>query len=284
MYLNPSLLSILVLIIVFSSCSNTEEKTNETPLAIVFDKYLYPSDVQGIVGNDISPKDSSLIMSSYIENWAKDQLIVSIAEKNIDEALDIDKLVEDYRKSLIRHNYEQALVQQRLDSVVTNDQIIRFYNKAQSQYQLDESILRCFFIKVKKQAPEQKDLKIWWKEREDSDVNKMVDYARKYADKYILDDSSWVHLDDVAAEYPKGTFTESNIKAGLSQIVEKGNFVYYFKVKAQVKAKKVAPLSYVKSKIIKVILHKRKLELLENMTEELYKRELNKKNVKILTQ
>lgn len=265
-------------------CEDTSTvKTDEKPLAIVFDKHLYPSDVKGIVGQDIAAKDSAVIMSNYIENWAKDQLILSIAEQNIDEALGVDKLVEDYRKSLIRHNYEQALVNQRLDSVVTNDQITRFYNQAQSQYQLDESILRCYFIKVKKQAPEQENLKTWWKEKDEEDWSKMVDYARKYADKYILDDSTWVRIDDLVSEYPSGSFDKSKLKAGLSQVIEKDDFTYFFKVKDLVKSGELAPLSFVRSKIIKVILHKRKLELLDNMTEELYKRELNKKNVKILT-
>ncbi len=268
----------------FLGCEDTSEvKTNEEPLAIVFDKYLYPSDVKGIVGQDISPKDSAVIMSNYVENWAKDQLILSIAEQNIDEALGIDKLVEDYRKSLVRHNYEQALVNQRLDSVVTNDQIARFYSQAQSQYQLDESIIRCYFIKVKNQAPEQEDLKAWWKEKDEDDWVNMVDYARKYADKYILDDSTWVRIDDLADKYPNGSFDKTKLKAGLSQIMEKEDFTYYFKVKDLVESGEIAPLSFVRSKIIKVILHKRKLELLDNMTEELYKRELNKKNVKILT-
>ena len=45
----------------------------------------------------------------------------------------------------------------------------------------------------------------------------------------------------------------------------------------------LAPLGYIEDQIKKVILHKRKMVLLDQRKEELYDRETSKNNVKIFT-
>lgn len=262
------------------SCSKEEVNTTEKPLATVFDKSLYPSDVRGIVGPGISAKDSTMLVNSFIENWAKEQLIIAIAEQNIPDDLDVEKLVEDYRLSLIRYSYEQKLVEQRLDSVVTDVEIQRYYESALDQYQLDKTIVQGKFIKLPVDAPEQDTLKKWWKNPVENRQN-LAEYCRIYADKFLVEDSIWIDVDYLAAEFPISSLKEGSIKSGLSTSTSNDDFVYYIKVDRVVRQGQIAPLSYVKNKIVKVILRKRKFELLDNMTDELYKRELDKKNVVI---
>ncbi|MGB1121823.1 MAG: hypothetical protein ACPG3Z_07490 [Saprospiraceae bacterium] len=262
------------------SCSSENENTTEKPLATVFDKSLYPSDIEGIVGTGINAKDSSMLVNSFIENWAKEQLIIAIAEQNIPDDLDVDRLVEDYRLSLIRHSYEQKLVEQRLDSMVTDTEIRRYYESALDQYQLDKTVVQGKFIKLPKEAPEQDTLKLWWKNPVENKQN-LAEYCRIYADKFLVEDSVWIDVDYLAAEFPISSLKEGSISGGLNTTISSDEFVYYIKVDKVVRQGQIAPLSYVKNKIIKVILRKRKFELLDNMTDELYKRELDKKNVVI---
>ena len=90
-------------VLLLISCGQEDVSTTEKPLATVFNKSLYPSDIAGLVGKNVSVKDSTFLMNSYIENWAKEQLVIALAEQNIPADLDVNKLVEDYRKSLIRY-------------------------------------------------------------------------------------------------------------------------------------------------------------------------------------
>ena len=275
-----SLLFCSLLLLTLWSCNSEKENTTEKPLATVFDKSLYPSDIEGIVGAGISAKDSSVLVNSFIENWAKEQLIIAIAEQNIPDDLDVDRLVEDYRLSLIRHSYEQKLVEQRLDSMVTDTEIRRYYESALDQYQLDKTVVQGKFIKLPKEAPEQDTLKLWWKNPVENKQN-LAEYCRIYADKFLVEDSIWIDVDYLAAEFPISSLKEGSISGGLNTTISSDEFVYYIKVDKVVRQGQIAPLSYVKNKIIKVILRKRKFELLDNMTDELYKRELDKKNVVI---
>jgi hypothetical protein len=271
-------------VFVFLGCGKKEAATKEQPLATVFGKSLYPSDIAGIMGSGISAKDSIAIVQNYVESWAKEQLIIAIAEQNIPDDLDVNKLVEDYRKSLIRYTYEQRLVEQRLDSVVSKTEIEQYYKSALDQYQLDKTIIQGSFIKVIKEAPQQDSLKIWWQRGRKRDRQKIADYSRMYADKFLLEDSVWVSVDYLAAEFPVSSLREGSLTSGIVSTVSDENYNYYIRVNKVVRQGQIAPLSYVKEKIIKVILRKRKFELLDNMIEELYKRELDKKSVLIYSE
>lgn len=262
-------------------CTGNKNNKAQKPLATVFGKSLYPSDIQEILGKGVSPRDSAVIVRNHVDNWAKEQLIMSIAEQNIPKDIDIDKLVESYRKSLIRHSYEQALIAQRLDSAVQLGEIQRYYEQSKDQYQLDKNVIRCQFVKIPTTAPNQKMLKKWWLQKEKLDYQRLVDYCRKYADKFILNDSTWVNTIDLITEFPKGTLSEDALKSNVVKTIEQPDYLYFLKVKERISKDNTAPLSYVRSKIKTIILRKRKLELLENLTEELYERELNKNNVKI---
>ena len=60
------------------------------------------------------------------------------ARRNISNLDEINKLVEEYRKSLIIHEYEQALVSQRVNEKISEKELLAFYEKYKSQMILDK--------------------------------------------------------------------------------------------------------------------------------------------------
>lgn len=262
------------------ACGDNTHTGDEEPLARVFDKYLYPSDLQGIMQADMT-KEDSVLMEAYIENWAKKNLMLKVAEKNIPKDVDIAQMLADYKASIIQHYYEENLVAQRLDSVVSQKEIQAFYEATKDDHILEETIARCYFIKLPTNSPNKEDLKKWWKMKESLDFAEMKGYAETYAQMYILEDSSWVAKEDLAAHLPDGTFNQGNFGSGQSFDFEKKGYWYLLNIK-EIKSKgQLAPVAYVRDKAIRFILHKRKIALIENMATEMYVRELNKKNVTI---
>ncbi|MCK6694032.1 MAG: hypothetical protein L6Q97_18265, partial [Thermoanaerobaculia bacterium] len=61
-----------------------------------------------------------------------------------------------------------------------------------------------------------------------------------------------------------------------------GDFRYYYRVLESVKGKETAPFEYVREQASKVILHKRKQQLLEKWKEDLYQKELRRENIQIV--
>jgi hypothetical protein len=61
------------------------------PIARVYDKYLYPSDLKGMAANS-SKIDSFNMVNMYVQDWIKTNLMVHKAKENLPkELLDIDE-------------------------------------------------------------------------------------------------------------------------------------------------------------------------------------------------
>jgi len=250
-------------------------------LAQVYNKNLYRSELEGIVPEGVTREDSALMVSAYTQRWIREQLLMYEAERNIPKDVDIDALVRNYRASLVRFNFEEQIIAEKLDSTISEAEVKAFYENNKDQFQLESTILKCLLLKLPPQAPQSEINKLWYS-RNPSDENRLNAYARQWAAFAMLDREKWYKLEEVAALLPEGTLSSDNVGSRREGTLSDGDYRYYYRVLDVVQGKTTAPFEYVKEQASKVILHKRKQELLEKWKEELYQRELRRENVKIV--
>lgn len=281
-----ALFPFLVTVLIAWGCHfNRDQRPEEDRLlATVYNKNLYLSDMEGMIPEGMSGEDSSLIITAFVRNWIREAALLHEAERNIPQGLDINQLVEDYKASLIKHNYENIVVNRLLDSTVTQAQLQEFYEKNKEQYQLEAPIIRCRFIKAPRNAPQLGQVQNWWNSSKVEDVSALAAWCRKNANVHHLQDSVWYKVEDIAAYMPGGTLTVDNVNNRRDFIQRDDNFMYFFKVLELVSRKEIAPLSYIQGQARKVILHKRKTQLLEELKDKLQEEAMRKKQVQILYQ
>lgn len=264
-------------------CGDTDNppKEGDKLLAKVYNKSLYLSQLEDIVPEGTAANDSVLMVTAYVQRWVRDQLLMYEAERNIPKDLNIDKLVRDYRASLVRFNFEQQIVAEQLDSIVSDAELKAFYENNKDQFQLENTILKFQLLKLPPNAPLNELNKIWYS-RSASDEVKLRNYANQWAALALLDTEKWYKLDEVAALLPKGTLSSDNVGSRREGTLSDGDFRYYYRVLETVKGKETAPFEYVREQASKVILHKRKQQLLEKWKEDLYQKELRRENIQIV--
>jgi hypothetical protein len=120
--------------------SDNPPKEGDQLLAKVYNKTLYRSELDGIVPEGSTPNDSILMVTAYAQRWVRDQLLMYEAERNIPKDLNIDQLVRDYRASLVRYNYEEQIISERLDSTVSETELREYYESNTDQFQLESTI------------------------------------------------------------------------------------------------------------------------------------------------
>ncbi len=250
-------------------------------LARVYNKSLFLSDMDGILPGGMSTEDSSLIINKFVGNWVREAVLLREAEKNIPHELDIDQLVEDYRASLIKHNYENVLVEKLLDSIITVSELEGFYNKNKEQYKLESPIMQCRFIKANKDAPQLKQALDWWKAGQKSDLAALKNWCGSNASVHHLQDSIWYKVQDIGAYMPQEMLTVDNFDAKSKFVQNDEGSVYMFQLLDKVSKTKTAPLVYVEGQIRVVILHKRRSKLLEEMKDKLYDEAMRKNGVSV---
>ncbi|MFT4759836.1 MAG: hypothetical protein ACI9XO_002119 [Paraglaciecola sp.] len=283
-YLNIFSKQILLLLLIgmslFSSCSSAEKRSeDDRQLAQAFDKSLYLSDLEGMIPEGMSSEDSSLIISAFRERWLRDAVMMHEAEQSIPTNLNLDKLVRDYRASLVRLNYEKVLVEELLDSTIAQVEVKEFYEKNKAQYQLETPIIQCRFIKIDRSKAGVNQLQQWWNNGSPASLEQIKAYCLENAAISQLQDSTWLKVDDIAGYMPPGILTVDNVSRRRDFVQKEDNFIYFFKVLDLVSKTEFAPISYVKDQARKVILHRRKMKVLDDMKQKMYEEALRKKNI-----
>lgn len=272
----------LLLIVGAMACQPAEEETEEKLLARVHNKNLYLSELDGMFPEGTTSQDSSLIIQAYTNRWVREAILLYEAERNIPNDLNIDKLVRDYRASLIRHNYEQILVQELMDSTIVQEELLQFYEDNKEQYQLETPIARCYFIKLPLPVDNESQLRSWWQNHEEEEsFKKLVDFVSVNAVAHHLVDSTWQRVEDIAIELPTGTLSVDNVSSKRDFILRDDKFLYFFKLFELKNKKEIAPLGFIQDQARKVILHRRKTKLLEEKKNDMLDLALERKNVEI---
>jgi hypothetical protein len=205
------------------------------------------------------------------------------AEQNIPADINIDKLVREYRASLVLNTYQQKLMTNSLDTAVSEQELRNFYESNKELYNLETPIMRCLFVKVPNAAPNIKDFEKWWDGGRKEDKNRIYTYASNYANTFMLVDSTWHRAERIALELPKGTINPEELSSG-EYTRKDDNFSYFLKILKVKNKRDQAPFEFIRDQASKFILHQRKQKLIEDKREEVFKRELQANNVQIYYQ
>lgn len=250
-------------------------------LARVHNHVLYLSDLEGLFNENTSPEDSMAIIQTFRDRWIREALILHQAEQNKPENLDIETLVNNYRESLLKNAYEQVVVEEELDSTIAPEELLAFYEKNKEQYELKTPIIRCFFLKLPLPIGDRDSVRVWWSNPNPKNLQKLEQYCVQNNGTFIFNDSLWTRLEEVAIELPKGSLTAENV-AGKRDFQQRDDkYQYFLKVFEVKNRKEIAPLAFIEEQARKVILHSRKLKLMQKKKEELYDLELRRKNIEI---
>lgn len=247
--------------------------TDQQPVARVFDEHLYQKDVAKLVTEDMAPQDSVEVVSNYINNWVRRRLFLREAEDQLPEEdkAGIEKKIEDYRESLINYQYEKQLVEQELDTTVQHEELTAYYSNNKDNFELRQDIVKVRFVKVMQNAPDIEQAKRWMKRNTKSARSQLESYCYQYAEQFMLNDTSWHRFPKLAQWLPM-TLAELEAEKEEGAFIETtGNSHFYLLHIVEMKNKNTtAPFSFVKDKIKKVVLNKRKVELIQQKHNEVY--------------
>lgn len=253
----------------------------DTLLAEVYAQRLMLSEILPLLTPGNTADDSAAQVRNFVESWVRDVLLLNEAARNLPADVNIDKLVQNYRESLILSSYENVLVKTLLDTVVTESELRTYYTRNKEQYPLDATLLRCYYIKVKRPIPERETFQKAWGMTRPDDMASLRTYVQTHAADYLLQDSSWYRQPDIERLLPPGSLNASNVTAGRTLRFTDQEHEYHLRIVHAVTTRESAPLSYVREQVRRYILHKRKIDLLEKIKADIYQRELNGTNVKI---
>lgn len=269
---NAIYIGILLLIVSCEYIPTIKEKVSEElPIARVNDIFLYEKDIQDLFKADVSQQDSILILKNYIDSWAKQQLLLHQAEINLkSESLEFEKLVEDYRSTLYINAYKEALVSNKLDTVVTYAHVKQFYLSNHENFKLNEELVQLKYIHLSNDRSDEKKLIKLFKSSKIEDVEELESMKLEFI-SHNFNDTIWVKYNEIFKKINVLKDTPKMDVLKKSKFIQKEDSLglYLITIKDVLLRNDTAPISYITPTIKQIILQKRKLELLRKIEVDL---------------
>ena len=274
----------LVFVILLWSCDFFKKTDDRIPIARVNDAYLYAEDIEDLISEDTSKDDSTLLVRNFINRWATQQLLVDGAMLNLSETKQnaFNKLIEQYKNDLFTKAYIEALVKQRIDTLISKEEAEGYYNKNKEVFKLNEELIKFRYLHVDENIIDFKAIEEKFK-RFNFEDKKELDSISIQFKSYSLNDSIWIKVSQVVDKIAVINPENKN------QLLKKSNFVqlkdslgvYLMQINDVLLRNDTAPLEYVKPTIDQIVINKGKLELIRELEKDITKDAIKNKQFEI---
>lgn len=265
-----ALLFILALV-AFTSCGRKTPDAARKPLLEVEGKFLYKDEVQQVIPPNTNDTDSTEIARSYIRKWVTDVLMYENAKRNITNKAEIDELVESYRKSLIIHQYQQKMIEQRLPKEPAEEDLKAFYNQYNAQLILKENILKGLLLIVPKNAPKLANVRSWVQTANSKSLESIEKYSIQNAISYDYFGDKWLDFSDVLKKIPLKIGDPSKFLSS-NKFVETSDSTqhYFLRIESFRLTGQVEPYEMAKNRITNILLNKQKADFIFKFEKDIY--------------
>ena len=264
-----------VVTITMTSCAAFTKKQQAGAVVEVNGHYLYRSTLDALTVG-LSSEDSLRVAQQYITQWAKDALLFDKAKSHTTP--EMEELVEDYRRTLYMHAYEEYLVERKMSKTISDSMALQIYAQMPDRFVLNESIVKGLMVVVPNDAPTIAKLRKWLEKESLDNIEK---YAYQNANGYELFTDRWLTTTDIMTHMPiERADLETKLKSNNQIEVTDSLKTYLLQVNEKHLRGEQMPLEYARPQIEKIVLSARQVEFLQKERERLYNEAIQSGRIK----
>lgn len=266
------------------SCSyfNTGNADDEV-IAKVGSSKLLRSHLEMSIPKGMHEIDSISFAQNYIEKWVRNQLMLEKSEDNLDEVTlnEIELMVDNYNTSLKVFQYQQMLIHQKLDTIVTDKDIEDYYLKSAGNFKLDSSVVKAIFVKLPKSLHNVYNVRKWIRSSREADIISLEDFCYQNARNFDMGEN-WVYFNQIMSIVPKKIKNRENFLKYNRYIEATDSLYKYFVGIMDYKLPNdTTPIDFVKPQIRNIILSQRKMKFINDLENNIYRDAVNQKRFTI---
>ena len=241
-------------------------------------------DVQSIFPRGISGEDSVQLLETYVDRWVRDQLKLQEATRIFRSSeSNIERLVEQYRNTLLTHKFEQYCIDQATgDSLYTETDLQSYYLQHRGEYILDRDIVKGTVVVCPDNYRQKSKIKelLGSGSKEKKEDLKAICEKNEFS---LQEVTEWTDFSDFLTLLPaKRNERYDNLlkQQGVQEMVD-GNMHYYFLIADYRTAGMQSPYERVKDVVRWVVINQRKAEIVKAYEDSVYQQALPEKNITI---
>ena len=263
-----------------AGCQYLKKDVERTPIAQVYDSFLYFEDINPALYQNKSPEDSLMHVRQYIENWSYITLLLKQANQNVD-TVKINRLAKQFKNDLLIDTYKDLLIQKYIDTIVETDTLEAYYNRYKTYFTAKKPLVFPVYAVVDKNNPKAKKIKKWifsdkteWQDSLliNSNILNKLDLTGK-----------WMPVDDFKKKLPvfKSMNDKYILKKSKKFVINDSLSLYLVIIKDVVLQGQSLPLDFVKDDLKQLVLSKRKQEAWSRIENDIKQEAIKQKHFKI---
>jgi len=267
----------------FISCDQFFVNKEEV-IARVGAVYLYRTDLEKGLDAFVNEVDSILKSRNYIDQWARNQILMQQAEINLDIDIinKIELLVDEYKIDLYSNTYKQSVIDKAIDTDITSQELDSFLLQNRSVFKLNAPLYQVRFIELPHDNVDLNEIKRSFQRFDEEDMDYLDSLSFQFTN-HILADSIWINKSNLLSEvsFLNQENLNSYIKKSQFFEIEDSLGVYLFFVKDYLKKDDYSPSEVLYPTIKNILLNQRKLQFNNQFEKDIIQDAIKSKTYEI---
>ncbi len=247
----------------------------EVVLAKVGERSLKKSEALDAMPKGLQGEDSTQFMDSYVERWLLKQVKVKQAEELfLSSTDDVERMVEEYRQSLLMRKLDNYFVDKNIDTLFTDAQIEEYYNAHKATFKLDRAIVKGRVVRFDAEYRQWAKLKSLMGSKKQTEQEDFIEICRKNGFELTLFDVEWIDFSEFLNSLPtlrSKSYDYVLDKKGDVQQMRDTHYIYYFQIYEVREVGELIPLERLRSTIRRILFNQRQSEIIDEQQELLIK-------------
>ena len=259
---------LILIAILLSSCNQLTSIKNDKLVSRVGENYLYESEIP-----DFSLYEDSLIRKKvFIDSWAREKILFDLSLVNLDQKsiINLDELIERYKRDLYINSYKDILINSMVDSIITDSEIDEYYDKNLNKFKLNEDLIKFRFVKIPLDNINLNKIRNGLIRYTSFDME-LIDSLSFQLASYNLNDSLWITKRDFFNQVDFVNYENQKKYVKKGRLISKRDSMYVnlLFIDDILQANSVAPRSYLTDRIKSTIYNNRKILLIKELNKEI---------------
>ena len=258
-------------------------KADDELVARVGMTYLYRSELASLMPSGITAQDSVNYSQAFISKWIVGQLKLQEAEMLFSQKeSDIDKLVEEYRRSLLVHRLDRHYLEAEPCGEITDKDINAYYNSHKSDFRISQPMVKGEIVAIGESFRRREQLVKWFESSKEESREDFVESCRKNNLLHLQFDE-WVSFSDFLSNLPllRTSRHDGLLSSRKTQKIQHNKTYYYFRITNVLKAGDTMPLDMAKENIKQILINRHHADVLHRQEARIMDNAISSGHAKI---
>lgn len=252
-------------------------------IARVGTTYLYRSELAVSMPSGIAAQDSINYSKTFIDKWIIEQLKQQEAEKLFSTSeSDIDRMVEEYRRSLLVHRLNRHYLEGEPCTEITDKEIAAYYNLHKSDFRISQPMVKGEIVAIGESFRRREQMVKWFSSSKKEHREDFTELCRK--NNFLhLQFEDWVLFSDFLSNLPVLRTSRHDELLGDRKVqrVHQNKTYYYFRITTALRVGDTMPLDMAKEDIRQILINRHRVDVIRRQEERIKSNALSSGHAKI---